>query len=270
MFCTRRFTYIAFAHSYSMVGNRTNAQLLCALDELMETEHDRAFAKWTTEYLRNVTPSRGVRIPKLRKVVANWYNQNRLSTYSGARQRNIAYELIRKEYFEDKLAGTLVLQEHVIPAGNLTLEHLPELKILYEEYCINDWSTCDWFCIRVLSKLATEQDGVSKLLQWSNATSIWSIRSSLVSMIPEIAAKPQYYDDILETASVVIARDERFAKTAVGWLLREICRTDKHVVRKFLNDELRHFSKEALDKVTKAFSDTERKKWRNKLKQAQV
>lgn len=260
---------ITFASSTQMSFKQSNAQLLCVLDTLMEAEREEAHANWTTKYLRNATPSRGVRIPKLRNIVAGWYNENSMSSFPGSRQRSMAYELIQKHYFEDKLAGTVLLQDHVIPQGELTLNHLPELQSLYVNGNINDWSTCDWFCVRVLGKLAKDEGGVAKLLEWANAENLWQIRSSLVSVI-SVSDMKQHHEEMLNTARVVIGRDERFAKTAVGWLLREIANVDKCIVRKFLEDELQHFSKEALGKVTKAFGEKERKTWHAKLKQIGV
>ncbi len=257
---------IAFANTMYMSCKRTNEELLCALDASMEKERDQAHANWTTKYLRDTTPSRGVRIPKLRKVVADWYNENSVSSFSGERQREMAYELVRKKYFEDKLAGTVLLQDHVMPRGELRLEHLHEVECLYTDGSINDWSTCDWFCVRVLGKLAKEEGGVAKLLEWADAENLWQARSSLVSVL-SVSELKRHHEEMMRTARVVIARDERFAKTAVGWLLREIANVDKRVVRNFLDDELQNFSKEALGKVTKAFGEKERKTWSAKLKE---
>jgi 3-methyladenine DNA glycosylase AlkD len=49
--------------------------------------------------------------------------------------------------------------------------------------------------------------------------------------------------------------DERFAKTAVGWILREISKHGEPWVRKEIADNIKDFSTESLKNATKYFQD---------------
>ena len=64
----------------------------------------------------------------------------------------------------------------------------------------------------------------------------------------------------------LIKRDDRFAKTSVGWLLREISRNDKIYVEKFINDHIRYFTKETMNNSMKYFEKQQRKSYLKKLK----
>ncbi|MBE9033334.1 hypothetical protein IQ266_26730 [filamentous cyanobacterium LEGE 11480] len=63
----------------------------------------------------------------------------------------IAFALLYADHGEDKLAGILLLQEQLIPQGAIRhTTHLPEFAQVFQDGTIHDWSTTDWFCMRVL------------------------------------------------------------------------------------------------------------------------
>jgi hypothetical protein len=68
----------------------------------------------------------------------------------------------------------------------------------------------------------------------------------------------------------VIRRPERFAKTAVGWILREVSRNDPLFVRRVVTDNMDYFSPEGLKNAIKYFSKEEREGFRELLKDAQA
>lgn len=246
----------AMSTGTSRVGS-SDAQLLTALSSLLESERDDKYAGWLERYLRHETPSRGVRIPKIRAAVSQWYAKSGSDVVSLAptRQRALAQALIALPTVEDKLAGTVLMQDELVPRELLTLGNLAELAYLFDEGHIHDWHCCDWFCVRVLSQFVRDDPlrAVPSLLEWHAAMNVWRARSSLVALLP-VANDPRFYEAIADAAGVVVQREERFAKTAVGWLFCEIAKNDKTVAKRFVEDKLEHFSVEALRKVTKALS----------------
>lgn len=72
-------------------------------------------------------------------------------------QKKLALELIRKDHFEDKLAGILYIQEILLPSGSIKWKKdLSSFEKLFKDKYIFDWSTCDWFCVKVLENSSTE------------------------------------------------------------------------------------------------------------------
>ena len=53
-------------------------------------------------------------------------------------------------------------------------------------------------------------------------------------------------DLVDKSGKVLIRREERFAKTAVGWILREISRTNDDYVKEFLKNNLEYFTVETI------------------------
>lgn len=237
--------------------------LLAALDSRLKIARDNKFAAWTSKYLRDAVQSRGVRIPRLRLEVSAWYEENSLGGLAPGELRALAYAQVRLDTYEDKLAGIVLMQDHLIPTGNLTLEHhLNEMAELFDNSHISDWSTCDWFCVRVLSTLvkADMPNAVPKVLAWHDAENVWRARAALVGVLPA-ASHVVHHADIARAASILIRRPERFAKTAVGWIMRDVYAADKKALNTFLDANIEHFSPEALNKCAKRMPSAQRKFW---------
>jgi 3-methyladenine DNA glycosylase AlkD len=167
--------------------------------------------------------------------------------------------LLKENYSEDKLASVLFLQEILLPAGALDWHsELPRFPRLFDEGYISDWSTCDWFCVKVLGPL-TEQLGEAcarAISEWREAESVWQRRASVVSFA-NLAHKgdqnfPSFTEMMLDNCSHLLGSRERFAQTGVGWVvLRELSRSDQSRVLGLVEANLDRFSREALENATK-------------------
>jgi len=93
---------------------------------------------------------------------------------------------------------------------------------------------------------------VERVAQWSRAENLWQARSAVVPFTT-VAEMNDYYPLICDSSQVLIRREERFSKTAVGWILREVSRYDPQLVLTFIDTELPHFSTESLKNATKYF-----------------
>ena len=66
--------------------------------------------------------------------------------------------LMESEYAEDKLGSTLIIQNCLIPKGDITWrEDLPIFASFFDDGLIWDWASCDSFCSRVLKNLVKSQ-----------------------------------------------------------------------------------------------------------------
>ena len=99
-------------------------------------------------------------------------------------------------------------------------------------------------CAKVISK-------------WNNAKNVWQARASIVAFA-NLTKHSEYKLLMLGSCSKLIRRDERFAKTAVGWILRELSKTDKKIVTNFIEKHGRYFSKESLENGIKKLSSPEK------------
>jgi 3-methyladenine DNA glycosylase AlkD len=227
---------------------------------------------WWERYVKGSAPFLGVKMAAIRSIVHQWHEDHVGGDLDLNRQLDLALALFEGEYTEEKLAGTLFLQEILLPADAIQCARdLDRFAELFSEGRIHDWNVCDWFCVKVLGPLI-EQEGfpcAERIAIWRDAANLWQARASLVAFVP-VADVVDCYPLIERSCQVVIQRPERFAKTAVGWILREISKHDTHFVRRVLDEQIQHFTSESLKNAVKYLSAKERKAYRRMLKEAKL
>lgn len=206
---------------------------------------------WWEKYMKHVIKFRGIGIPDIRRLVADWYREERLDLLAQDLRLQLATDLFLESFAEDKLAAIILLQDYLIDGVDWQQLH-ENLEHLFLKKAVFDWNTCDWLCVRVTGPLI-ENHGEScaqAFLAWKSADNLWQARASVVSFV--YLVKPEtYHQDVLEACSVLLKREERFAKTAVGWVLREISRTAPATTHKFVTGHLHDFSLESLKNALK-------------------
>lgn len=219
---------------------------------------------WWEKYMRNVINFRGVGIPDIRNLQKKWYKKH-LEHLSYKEQIEITLEFFRQDLAEDKLAGILLLQNYLFDKESLSCM-IEQYDVIFKEELIYDWNICDWFCVRVLSATIKkyERDAANIISSWSNDPYLWKARASVVAFIG-LTKEDKYYSHIFENCSVLIQREERFAKTCVGWILHDIYKADEKVVFDFVNKYLKHFDKESLKNALKYADKEVQKKYLLKL-----
>lgn len=216
--------------------------------------------------MRGAIPFRGVGIPAIREALAGWRSTYGIDEYPLEEQLELALALFEESVAEDKLAGILFLQEYLYDKfpWEMALQSYAEL---FQRGLIFDWNTCDWFCVRVLGPtIALHGEGPARALaSWASASDLWQARAGVVAFV-KVAEQAAYYPLVSEAMVILIQRPERFAKTAVGWLLREISQHDEGFVHGFINANLEHFSLESLKNASKYFPQEEQEVYNRKLK----
>ena len=232
------------------------------IDRLQQRLNARATAatrEWWTKYLRGAASFRGVKMGDIRAALHAWFEEEHVGeVLSVGQQKDLALMLLGEDHTEDKLAGVLFLQEILLPEGALDWRsELPRFARLYDDGYISDWSSCDWFCVKVLGPLV-EQQGEScarAISEWREADSLWQRRASVVAFA-NLARKgdqnfPGFTEMVIDNCSHLLASQERFAQTGVGWVLRELSRSDQGRVIGFVEANPNRFSREALKNAAK-------------------
>ena len=215
--------------------------------------------EWWTKYLKGAASFRGVKIGDLRTALHAWFEDERLEEHLSVGQRNnLALMLLEEDYTEDKLAGVLFLQEILLPAGSLDWRSdLPRFARLFDEGYIRDWNVCDWLCVKVLGPLVEQQgEACARAISgWREADGVWRRRASVVAFA-NLARQgdrnfPGFTEMVLDNCSHDLGSQERFAQTGVGWVLRELSRSEEGRVVSFVEANLDRFSREGLKNAIK-------------------
>jgi hypothetical protein len=126
--------------------------MITSLQHRLDQRADAKTKAWWERYLKHVIPFRGVKMVDIRAVLHQWVRDEGIDRLPVQEQKELALDLMRLAYTEDKLASILFWQEILLPAGEVNWpDDLPRFAELFQQGFIYDWNTCDWFCVRELS-----------------------------------------------------------------------------------------------------------------------
>ncbi len=237
----------------------SHEEMIGQLQTALADASDEKKQQWWENYMKGAIPFRGVGIPQIREILATWRKESGLAEWDDGDQLAVALALFEEPPAEDKLAGILYLQLYL--AERLPWKQLlPEYASIYERRLIFDWNICDWFCVRVLGPTLKEQGEpfARALATWKDSEYLWQARSALVPFTG-VAGDGSYYPFIEDIGATLIQRPERFAKTAVGWVLRDVSRHDQDFVGSFIEAQSAHFSLESVRNATKYFDEVSKR-----------
>lgn len=218
------------------------------LTQALRRRGDAEKKGWWERYLKGAIEFYGTPMAQIRTEVHAWAGGDP----EPAEMRNAAFELLAEPIAEQKLAGILVMQEILLPAGELDASRdLPLIAARFDDGSIADWNTTDWLCIRVLGPMI-DRGGLptARLITgWVEAPSLWRRRSAAVAFVPIAGRGDDAFDGVVDNVIDVCARlvgePERFIQTGIGWVLRDLSDADPDRVYRFLLEHQDPLSREA-------------------------
>lgn len=216
----------------------------------LEDQQNADKARWLENYVKHEVKSLGVGIPDIRKIVQSVEKEVRITSLPLADQIRFLNDLMQSEYTEPKLAAILYIQlnwKTQYPQQTLNL-----CANWFDQAWITDWNVCDWLCVRLLSPVldAHPELAVPAFQEWNTSPVLWKARASLVPFA-QSKTLDQYEKIMLSFSEVLIQREERFCKTAVGWVLRQYSKIDSKVVTDFLDTYKDWITREVEKNATK-------------------
>ena len=99
--------------------------------------------------------------------------------------------------------------------------------------------------------LVTEASAISA---WRTSEPLWQRRASCVAFVLSAtggyASGPELFDIIVQSCKALVEDSERFAQTAVGWVMREMSQLDRGRVIAFAEAQAGRMSREAMRSIT--------------------
>ena len=229
----------------------TSETLAAALAGRLDAVANERTREWWERYLQGAVPFRGVPMAAIRSAVHETWIEEGLDRFSADEQIELALRLFREPYAEDKVAGVLVLAERLLP--ELKVADIDRLARPFVAGWIDDWSTCDWYCVKVLGRLverlADRRAAAETIADWRSAEPLWQRRAAAVSFVSLAPrgddAYPGFVDLLLTVCATNVRDPARFSQTSVGWLLRELSRAEPERVERFVGEHEGHMSSEA-------------------------
>lgn len=218
--------------------------------ETIRTKQNADKALWLENYVKHDIKSFGVGIPEIREIIKQFEKVTELSKSSIKIQIEFLNELMKNEYTEPKLAAILFIQLYwKTKDGD---EILKMTTNWFNNEWITDWNVCDWLCVRLLTPLLDKEPelAVSAFSEWNKSEKLWKARASLVPFAQNKNLE-RHSETIQQFSTELIKRQERFCKTAVGWVLREYSKIDTKYVTDFLEQFSDWITKEVIKNATK-------------------
>lgn len=215
---------------------------------LEEVAGEKTKDRWE-RYQKRTASFRGVPMPAIRRGVAESYREEGLVELPAGERNVLALELIGESHSEDKLAGVLLLREHLIEG--LGIEDLAPFAAASRAGHISAWNVCDSFSVKVFAALI-EPNGppmAEAIAAWRASEPRWRRRAAAVALAPLAPEGEKNFDGFVDLAIGVAdanVRDpEMFMQRSVGWLLRELSKADPDTVRAFVAEHEALLSREA-------------------------
>ena len=217
-------------------------------------------ADWWNSYMKGEIQFVGISIPEIRNLLKETNRIEGLDQLPMNQQVSLVNGLMRSELGEHKLAAILYIQ--LFWLGKQKNSFLLSLiSDWFTDRNIHDWNTTDWLCVKVLAPIVDSGDKevIWILKRWNRDPYLWKARASLV---PFAKAKTigKHSKTIERFSDILIRREERFAKTAVGWVMREYSKLDEAFVLDFFSRHVKHTTWEVKRNALKYY--------REKLKQS--
>ena len=200
------------------MGSALIADLQRRLDEVA----DPGTKAWFENYLKQAIPYRGVKTPVVARITAKWRSAHNLHRLREREQLGLAARLIRQDHAEDKFAGILYIQKHLLRHVDAEAV-LTMAEDLFTRGAFGDWSTTDWFSVRVLGPLIKRQGrrAAERIAGWHEAANLWQRRSSIVPF-RAVVRQEEYHALIEATIRALVRERERFIQTGIGWVISDL------------------------------------------------
>jgi hypothetical protein len=246
------------------------------IQTMLLKQGDKKRAIGQRKYLKNVVKCYGFKSKDLDDCLKNNILINKLvKTYLNddtERYVNLAIELFKSNYFEEKEIGIRLLSKRIKLKNRLQAMNEKHLNLLgeavFDNNNIKTWATCDSFCSRLTKVMLEERmkqnietTPIIKVLKKWNRSKIqncnnqennnvqntnWKQRASCVTFV--CLVRRQWFVEICYdfVTHAIYHSNERFVQLGAGWLMRELSIINKTRTMKLLYKDYHLWSREGL------------------------
>ena len=225
------------------------------LQKRLDAQADAARKAWFEAYLQHVIGYRGVPMPGVVRTVSAWRKECGLDDLAEADQLDIAASLIGCAFAEDKFAGMVYIQKHLV--RHMSSDRiLAAAEDLFAKGAFCNWATSDGFSMRVLGPLIRRGgSGVAeRIAGWRTAADLWQRRGSIVPF-RAVVSDPSYHLLIAAVIASLVKERERFIQTGIGWVVSDMAKVHPDTAGTLVTRHLDDLSAEVIRRHTRHLPD---------------
>ena len=238
--------------------------MIADLQGRLDAVADPATKTWFENYLQHVIGYRGVKTPIVTQIVAEWRREHVIERLPDDYQLAVARSLIEEPLAEDKFAGILYMQKYLV--RRLQPHRLLAVaEELFAAGAFFDWSTSDWFSVRVLGPLLRlgRTGAAERIAGWRTAEHLWQRRAAIVPF--RAVVRDEWYHPFIETTvTALVGERERFIQTGIGWVVSDMAKVHPSVAATLVERHFDDLSTEVIRRHTRHMPDHERYKKRKR------
>jgi 3-methyladenine DNA glycosylase AlkD len=175
----------------------------------------------------------GLKVPDQRKAIDNW--RKKLCHFSDQEWIDLAIALVNTEILECQQVAFELIWKNKKALQALTSEHIFALG-----KTLDNWVSVDMFCL-CISGFCWRTDILqdNSIEQWAASENRWHRRTALVSTVPlNLRARGGKgdIDRTLSICSLLVADYDDMIVKAMSWALRELSKSDKQAVVRFVEE----------------------------------
>ncbi|MDE2793692.1 MAG: DNA alkylation repair protein [Gemmatimonadota bacterium] len=212
---------------------------------------DPGTKEWFENYLKQAIGYRGVKTPVVARIVGEWRRERGLGRLPDGEQLGLARFLIEERLAEDKFAGILYMQKHLVRRVEPD-RLLAVAEGLFGAGAFFDWSTSDWFSVRVLGPVVRRggMEVAERIAGWRTAGNLWQRRAAIVPF-RAVVRDEDYHALIEETIAALVGERERFIQTGIGWVVSDMSKSHPHVAAAVVERHFDELSAEVVRRHTR-------------------
>ena len=213
--------------------------IIAELQGRLDAVADPATKAWFENYLKQAIGYRGVKTPVVARIVAGWRVEQGLDRLSDEDQLRRGQVAGRGEPGRGQVRRDPVHAEVPGAADGAGADCWRWPKELFAGGAFFDWSTSDWFSVRVLGPLLRRggMEVAERIAEWRVAGDLWQRRAAIVPF-RAVVRDEAYHPLIEETIGALVGERERFIQTGIGWVVSDMSKAHPEVAAALVE---RHF-----------------------------
>ena len=168
--------------------------------------------------------------------------------------------LLDSEIHEERSLGALILNYKYEKYSEQEKANIVDFYLKNAKR-FNNWDLVDITATKILGDFLVDKkkDVLYRLVKSKN---LWEKRIAIISTFAFI--KKDQFGDTLEISELLLGDSHDLMHKAVGWMLREVGKKNKDVLRSFLGKNYKQMPRTMLRYSIERFDEKERKKWLKK------
>jgi len=163
--------------------------------------------------------------------------------------------LLKTNIHEYRLTALLILTYQFPKSDAHKREEIFTFYLNHTQW-INNWDLVDVTCRQILGVYLLDQER-SILYKLARSLNLWEQRIAIISTLEFI--KHEQFEDTLKIAEILLNHPHDLIHKAVGWMLREVGKQDRQILKKFLNKHCQQMPRTMLRYAIEHFDQPTRK-----------